>query len=247
MELSLSEPEIAVTTQTPSKRPWLYIGITLPPFLLSVTASAICYRQTSTTLGLFLGPLLLGTLFVPSIALTHDRWLARLSVLAAVIIGTAVVWLSVGSKQVEFRQVFLCTVVLGTWLSAVAGGAFILREIRIVPAMASVIAVIVSSAWLTWPVWLSPVLASHQRAVEWLCWAHPIMAMNSVVRHLGLWGSPMGGADLTYRYLTILNQDVAYPSSHSIWPSVVLHGLIALTLLSAARLVGKSRTRQKSY
>jgi len=221
------------------------ILVAIPALVLSLSASAICYWQTSVTLGLFLGPLVLTTLFTPAMILSHDEWRGRLSVLTALIIGPGIVWLSV-ANNITFHQVFLCELVLAGWVTLVSGGTLLLRESRIVPILAGTVTLFIACLWLTWPIWLSPALPAHQRAVGWLCWAHPVMALNSVVRQLGVWGSPMGGSDLAYRFLTILNQDVAYPHSQSIWPCVLLHGLIGLPLLSVSFLLGNLRTGRKT-
>jgi hypothetical protein len=225
-------------------------GVLVPvaALIVSLGSSAICYSQTGLTLGVFLGALVLATLFAPPLILTENAWRSCLSVLVAIVLGPTIVWLSVANNThlVTFHQVLQCAMVLAAWVSVVSGTALLLHEFRLVPALAATVTVVVSSLWLTWPIWLSPMLAGHQRAVGWLCWAHPIMAINSVVRQLGLWGSPMGGSDLAYRYLTILNQDVAYPHSQSIWPCVLIHGLIGMTLLSVSFLLGTLRCRRHS-
>jgi hypothetical protein len=216
----------------------------VPALMVSLAASAICYWQTSATLGLFLGPLILTTLIIPPLIVGESGWLACLSVLLGVVIGPSIIWLTVANtKVVDGHQVFLCAMVLAAWLSVVSGGALLLRAARVVASLAVTVTVIVSCVWLTWPIWLSPLLASHERAVAWLSWAHPVMAMNSVVRHLGLWGSPMGGSDLAYKYLTILNQDVAYPQSQSIWPCVLIYSLAGITLVSSSLLITRLRSR----
>jgi cytochrome bd-type quinol oxidase subunit 2 len=182
----------------------------------------------------------------PPLALSETGCLSRLSVIAALVIGPAIPWLlACNNHIVTVHQVCLCTLVLGAWIAAVSGGTLMLRELRIVPSLASTVTVVVSAVWLTWPIWLSPLITSHHRAVGWLCWAHPVLAMNFVVHNLGLWGSPMGGADYTYRYLTVLNQDVAYPRAQSIWPFMIVHGLLALPLLTAGVLLGNLRGRVK--
>ena len=126
------------------------------------------------------------------------------------------------------------------------GVCLLLQECRLPASLASVVTTILTLAWLTWPIWLSPALVSHERALGWLCWLHPVLAMNSIVRHLGLWGSPMGGSDLAYRFLTNLNQDVAYPKTRSIWPCVSLHLLIGMPLLGVGMLLGRLKAYRTS-
>jgi hypothetical protein len=222
------------------------VMVGVPALLLSLGSSAICYFQTNLTLGLFLGPLILTTFFAPALVLAERDWHARLSVLFWLIVGPTTVWLLARNHVIEIQEVALCTLVLAAWLSAISCVAVTLHKFQIDSTLASTVTVIASLGWLTWPIWLSPLLASHQRAVGWLCWAHPIMSMNWVVRQLGLWGSPMGGSDFAYRYLTILNQDVSYPHSQSIWPCFWVHALFAITLSCALSLIDRFRKPQRT-
>jgi len=251
MQLSFIQPQSSTSSgmslrHARSQKHLRSLVVPIPALIVSWGVSAICYWQASATLGLFLGPLILATLYVPPLILSENGCVARLSVLVAVIIGPTLVWLSVGNKQViNPHQLLQCMLVMAGWVSAVSGGTLILRELRVVPILASTVTIIASLFWLTWPIWLSPILASHRHAVGWLSWDHPIMAMNSVVQHLGLWGSPMGGSDLAYRYLTILNQDVAYSHSQSIWPFVLVHECIGVPLMSAAFLLARIRVKPR--
>jgi hypothetical protein len=245
MELTFPQPRSATPLPMsrihPASLGWALVPV--PGLIISVGASAMCYWQTGLTLGLFLAPLVLATIFAPCLILTEKHWRTRPTVLLGLISGPALVWLAVARNThiITLHQVLLCVLVISAWLSVICGGSLTLRELRIVPNLAATVTVLMSFIWLTWPIWLSPALAGHQRAVAWLCWAHPIIAINSVVRQLGLWGSPMGGSDLAYRYLTILNQDVAYPQSQSIWPCVLSHGLVGVALMTVSFLLGRLR------
>ncbi len=141
---------------------WRWVLVPVAALLVSLIGSAACYWQTSVTLGLFLGPLLLSTLFTPPLILCENQWRARVSVLCALLLGPITVWLLV-ANTVSLYHTLLCGLVLAGWLSVVSGCSLLLRELHLVPVLASTVTVAVSLIWLTWPVWLSPVLVAHPR------------------------------------------------------------------------------------
>src|SRR4051812_41394848 len=102
-----------------------------------------------------------------------------------------------------------------------------LLRLRISPLAASAITVVLMTAWLTWPVWLSPYLTGlHADAiVARLVAIHPLFAVNGVIAPQ----SPWSHWPIAYRELTTLGQDVAYEMPTSIWPTALFHaGLGAL-------------------
>ena len=114
--------------------------------------------------------------------------------------------------------------------------AALMADLGLGPVLAAMLTTFASLAWLTTPIWLSQSLAGHDRSVGLLSHVHPLMAVNATVQGLGLWGSPMGGGNLTYNYLTSLNQDVARPALHSAVGTTVFFAAVG-SLLSVCGLL----------
>ena len=191
-----------------------------PSLLISAAAAGWCWWAAGPGLGLFLGPVLLATLYVPPLVLAEaraDRWLVVLSSTA----GNAIVWAAaVVTADVTVWEWLRCCIVLAAYVFALGGAACLLKIARLPLTLAYGIPTIIGLLWLTWPVWLSHALT--QGLVTWLVPAHPLMAINSVLRHLGTWDR----APLAYRALTVLNQDVPYQLPRGIFWAVLLHVVI---------------------
>jgi hypothetical protein len=207
------------------------------PFLLSLLAAALCYLAAGPTLGLFFGGFFLTAMIVAPLQQTGVKLLPLLTGVCA---GTAVVWFASASRpDVYFTDCLRSLVVLAAWVFALAGVGNVLRVAKCCPTSAVTITVILALAWLTWPVWLTAALetAHGQQIVDLLVPAHPLFAVNAVMKQFGAWDHYPVRA---YPTLTVLNQDVTYQQPGSIWPAVVLHGLIGAGLLIPVR--GKTRT-----
>jgi hypothetical protein len=169
---------------------------------------------------LFLGAVLLLTLYTPAIILAEERrgrWIAATSIL----LGTALVLaLSARSIDVTPSELLRCCCVLAAYVWVLGGVTGALNATRFPAPIAAGITVLLALLWLTWPVWLSPWLT--QTMADWLTPANPLLAINGIVKHLGTWDR----APLAYRSLTVLNQDVPYHLPTSILPAVLLHLLI---------------------
>jgi hypothetical protein len=94
------------------------------------------------------------------------------------------------------------------------------------------LSVIGGLVWLTWPIWASRTWhggdseASVARVID----CHPLFAINAqVTQALGNWTE----YSLAY-HLTDLAQNVSFSFPQSIWPCVLLHGLIGVVCLTLA-------------
>ena len=191
-----------------------------PSLLLTLLAGGWCWWTTGGGLGLFLGALLLVTIYLPLLTLAisgRGRWVTW----AVSVLGTCGLWLaSIASVDITAGEWLRCCVVLLCYAWALVGLTALLRSAGIAPCLAGGVVVLLGLLWLTWPVWLSPWLT--QTWADWLVPAAPVFAMNSVLRHLGTWDH----ASIAYASLTVLNQDVPYHLPGSIAPTACLHGAI---------------------
>jgi len=192
----------------------------LPALLISAGATIWCCWAVGANLGLFLGSILLLTLYTPPLVLAEkyqSRWIAA----ACVVMGVAIVLaFAIISIDVTIFELLRCVIVLGAYAFALTGFASLLTAARFPASIAAGITIFLFLAWLTWPVWLSPWMT--QRMADWLTPANPLLAINGVVKHLGPWDR----APIAYRSLTVLNQDVPYHLPTSIIPAILLHLVI---------------------
>ncbi len=179
--------------------------------VLSFIGAILSYVTAGATLGLLIGSVTFATLITPPLALAVSQPLARIVLVTAVALGTSVVCIYL-LHDVRYAIILLA------YPAALAGISLLVRS--------STITTMLALAWLVIPVWLTPHVTS-QRAINALIIAHPIFAANGINPSLGVWTQQ----PLMYR-LTNLGQDVPYRLPQSIWPCVLVHGVIALGLLA---------------
>ena len=194
------------------------------PFALALVIAMLCYSAAGHSLGFYLGPVVGASLVVPPLVAGARGRLGAVIVAGSVIDGIGVVWLvrALGADA-TLSQWLACYVVLAAFACALAGLTWVLRR-TIGGLAASAVTIVLALAWLLWPIWTSPWITADGAA--WLSPAHPLLAANHAVLDLGVWTQQ----SLVYRY-TALGQDVPYALPESIWPCVLLQGLIALGLL----------------
>jgi hypothetical protein len=192
-------------------------GGAAPAVLISIGATLWCWWAVGGALGLFLGAILLLTLYMPGLSLAgHSalRWIAPVAASA----GVGLVWLfAISGADVTWGEWVRCCLVLGAYAWCLTGFVVLLSAARIPAALSAGITLLLGLLWLTWPVWLSPWLT--QGLADWLVPANPLLAINGVLRHLGTWDH----GSLAYSSLTVLNQDISYHLPRSIWPAVLSH------------------------
>jgi hypothetical protein len=186
-------------------------------FVVSIGATLWCGWAVGGGLGLFLGGILLLTLYLPALSFSAQspvRWTAPVAASA----GVGLVWLlATTTADVTWGEWLRCVLVLGAYAWCLTGISVLLNTVRIPAALAAGITLIIGLLWLTWPVWLSAWLT--QALANCLVPANPLLAINGILRHLGTWDH----GSLAYSSLTVLNQDIAYHLPRSIWPAVLLH------------------------
>ena len=215
--------------------------ICLPPFLLMAAAQTLAYFAAGATLNFFFAGFFFLTILLPPLVLTRPWPMERLLIGGSLIDAAAVVWLvMLASSWIGGRGVFAQTTVL-QWLGlyvllgfyglALAGGAVLLRRMRIAAVIAAAIMIVLGLAWLTWPIWLSPALTGDAGAKlgGWLIPMHPLMTANALVRHLGVWSEQ----PLAY-HLTTLGQHVPYALPSGPWMSMAVHLALAAVLFALA-------------
>lgn len=189
----------------------------LPGLFMGAAGALVCHWVLGTSLGLFLGGLLLCAIVVPLLVLSEDGLARPLVAAGATVVGAAIVWLWAalnppvvppGQPPPPWPSLdnwARCTAVLLAFAAALAGPSLLLRQLRVCRPLAAFLVSLLAVAWISWPVWLSPWLSGRGSAVAWLVPAHPTLTVNSVVRQLGLWDEQ----PLAY-HLTVLNRDVTY-------------------------------------
>jgi len=199
---------------------------------ISLGASTACWWAAGNSLGLFFGGLFVVTFLIPAGVLGWGKFREVIAGLASVIGPILIVWLIPALKGVDtLGQWLLTALVLAAYAVAVGGIARILTRMKFPPVFAAGAAVIISLAWLTWPVWLSTMLVQSGRSgiVQNLVVVHPPLVINGILTNEPAWTE----RSLAY-HLTDLNQDVPIRLPANPAPCVALHGIAGLALWSAA-------------
>ena len=147
----------------------------LATMLVAGLSAGATYISTGPTLAFYLlGPFLIALMLPPLVSM-ESKFLQRMLIAGAVIDGTALAWLitALGST-ITISQWLAGYLVLIAWGFALGGLTAVLRRLRLPSIPAGAIAVAIGLAWLTWPVWLSAALRSHQSlAAALICRAGP--------------------------------------------------------------------------
>lgn len=200
---------------------WAAVLAGLPALLVSAAATAWCWHAAGPGLGLYLGAVLLATIYTPSLVLAGTSPRDRAAAACGAVLGAAcVLAASTGAADVTAGECFRCCLVLAAYVFALSGIAIVWESIQFPPSVAAALTTILAMAWVGWPVWLSPWMTQH--LADRLTPVNPALAVNAVVRHLGSWDH----APVAYRALTVLDQDVPYHLPRSIFPAVLLHLLL---------------------
>ena len=209
------------------------LSVAVAPFLLGILAAAMCYVSAGPTLGVFLGPLVFVTILVPPLAMAEEVSVNRLIALTALLLPFCLMWILVRTRaEVLAGECLASSVVLVAYAVALLGLSVGLRMLRL-PALASAaLSVTAGLVWLTWPIWASRTWhgGDSEASVGRVVACHPLFAINAqVTQSLGNWTEQ----SLAY-HLTDLAQNVSFSFPQSIWPCVLLHGLIGALLTSLA-------------
>jgi hypothetical protein len=159
------------------------------------------------------GLLIGSTAFTCLIAPTLAQRSSRVWIAFAVTVANLVVWVF----AIPIVDAVECAIVLLTFTLA------------LVAVRSASLAILIGMIWLSFPVLV------RSDAGAWLVTYHPMFAMNGACNTLGIWVEQQ----ILYG-LTTLGQDVFYELPSSIWPCVIAHGVIALTLLVPTRRLSKT-------
>ena len=211
------------------QNPWL---APILPFAISLAGGILCLRAAGPTLGLFLSGLLLVAFITGPLIVAEKTWLGRALCVFGIIHGVAIVWLYAALKiELDPSLLAACYLTLASFVLALAGLTAFLHPLGV---GAGAMTTLLATAWLTWPIWLSPALhgARGEHLVAWLLPANPIFAANGMLRlqeGMGIWNE----RSLAYN-LTTLQDEVLYSLPTSVLPCVLLHVGIAVSCVLPA-------------
>jgi hypothetical protein len=231
--MSSATPGILPMTQP--GRPWYVLGFW---FLLSLAFSSWFAFVIGRNVGLFFGGLILASVLAPLLVVAEQEISRRLSLVAGVVIAIAIVWLScVLNDTISLWEWLRVTLVLLIYTFAIVALAGLLCRIRIPPA----VVVILSLAWLSWPIWLAPALRgreSSEHTVAMLVAANPTFAIQGALSKS--FPVPWAQYRIAYR-LTNIGDDIPYQMPTSIAGCLVFHGVIAAIAMLAAHWPRRAR------
>jgi hypothetical protein len=206
-------------------------------FLLSLSFSLYFALAIGRNLGLFFGGLVLASILSPMLIVSEHGLPHRASLLAGIITPISLIWLSCTFNQtITLGEWSRATLVLLFYSLAIAALAALLAKVRIPPA----VVVILSLAWLSWPIWLAPALHGQSSAptVAALVVGNPTFAIQGAMSQS--FPVPWPQHRIAYR-LTNIGDDIPYQMPTSILPAVLIHGLLAAIALLAAHPPARPR------
>lgn len=212
-----------------------------PPLAMSLFMAMLCWSAAGNTLGLWFGGIAVATILTPGLVLAEENGWDRLLAGAAVVDGVGVIWLiATFYSTVSFGEWLGAYLLLLAYATALAGVAVALRRLGLPAAAAAAVVVVAGCAWLTWPFWMAPWLSGEhrQQLVAGLVWGHPLFGLNGWLYE----SFPVPWAQHRFAYAwTNIGDDISYTIPGSIWPSVVVHGLlgVGLLLISGKRRAAK--------
>jgi len=186
-----------------------------------------CWWAAGNSLGLFFGGLFIVTFLAPAASL---RSAANYLV---VVSPVALIWLLPLFQTPDTATQWLQSIIaLFTYSLAIAGIALILARLKFPKVFAAAITIAIGLAWLTWPIWLSPILVKNgaDQTVANLVHIHPPFAINGILTNEPAWTE----RSIAY-HLTTLNQDIPIRLPESIWSCAAVHGLIGLAFWMIAK------------
>ena len=226
--------------------PWDWISVAAPGFLAAGFTS-LGLLAGGRSLGPIIAGWTAGALLIPC-CLPDGRagrtWRRRWIRAGGVVVGTAAVWLAlIGSDAASVGQWAQVSAMLAAYALAMMSLLSLIRRLRFSAGLVRAAGIAVGLAWLTWPIWLSPLLAngSGNLARAWLTLAvpvHPILASNGILTFTAPW------TEQTIAYqLTVLDQDVPIQV-----PATALAGVsFYVTMAMIMGLIGKSLARFRRY
>jgi len=200
-------------------------------FLLSLIFSVWLGAVIGRNLGMFFAGLILASVLAPLLVVAEEGGLRRILIVVGIVAAIVMVWIScLFNDTITLREWSRASLVLLIFAFASAALAGLLVRIRIPPA----VVVILSLAWLSWPIWLAPALrggASSERIVGRLVIVNPTFAMQGALSQS--FPVPWAQSRIAYR-LTNIGDDIPYQMPTTIAWCVLLHAVIAIIAMLAA-------------
>ncbi len=225
------------------------LSVALAPLLFVMIGGVACYASAGNSLGLYLGVLIVLTLLIPPLTLTESLSANCLIVLGAILLPLCVVCLlptilsDPEQRPLISEWLAVCLLVIA-YATALAGLSAILRLATRSAILSAALTVTIGLTWMTWPIWASSTWkgGESEAAVARGIALHPAMAVNGQFsRALGNWTEQ----SVAY-HLTELGQSVNFILPQSIWPCVLLHGLLGAVLLAVPHLVSRRSSRARA-
>jgi hypothetical protein len=210
----------------------------------SLASSAACWWAAGDSLGLFFGGLFAVTFLTPAGVLAQENPWRAVGGWAAVVGPIAVVWILPVLKALDTPgQWMQAVLVLAAYSMAIGGIALVLARAGCPVIFAAATAVVLGLAWLTWPIWLSPILVRGGLGgvVQNLVKVNPPLTINGILTNEPAWTE----RSLAY-HLTDLNQDVPIQLPANARACAALHGILGLVLWSAA-MVRRRKSASRGF
>jgi hypothetical protein len=210
------------------------LSVALAPLIFAVIGGWACYASAGASLGLFLAVPIIVTLLAPPLTVAEGSTANRLIVLGAIVGPLCLFWLpAIFHGDVRFAEWLASCLVMIAYAAALAGLSAALCLATRSAIVSAALSVIVGLVWLTWPIWASRTwnAGASEAAVARGVVCHPALAINGQVsRGLGNWTEQ----PVAY-HLTELSQSVNFILPRTVWPCVLLHGLIGASFLILAQ------------
>jgi hypothetical protein len=201
------------------------LSVTAFPFALSLAGAIACYLVAGASVNLFLGHLVLLIVLAPVFAMAEETAVARLTALAATLLPViGVGFFAYTRSEIYFAEWWRVAATLLLIPFALSAMSVALGQVKCPITVSAAVSVGVGLAWLTWPIWASQTWQGEGSAARVILLSniHPGMLIDAqLAKTSGGWT----GQTLAY-HLTELNQSVSYSPPHTIWPAVILYGLL---------------------
>jgi hypothetical protein len=169
--------------------------------------------------------LFVATFLLPAAVLEQSGLGKIIAGFFAIIAPVAIVWMvAVFVTPDTIGQLLQTIIVLICYGLTIGGIALALRRLKLPSVFAAAVAIVLGLAWLSWPVWLAPLLVNGGM-VRSLVAVHPPLVINGILTAEPSWTE----RSVAYQ-LTDLNQDVAIELPRNCDACALLHGIFGVVL-----------------
>jgi hypothetical protein len=228
-----------MTNQTRSPNEPGY-GRFLALIVISLGALAACWWAAGISLGLFIGGLFVATFLIPAGVLEMGNLPKAIGGLAAVVAPIAMFWILPVLKGADTPGQWVQSIIVLIAYSGTIGGiALLLTRVGSLVIFSAAAAIVIGVAWLTWPIWLSPILVKNGSGgiIQDLVSISSPLTINGILTREPAWTE----RSIAY-HLTNLNQDVPIQLPTSVRTCAAVHGIAAIVLWFAASFGRKQKS-----